>query len=422
MRNKIKNQKGVSLIAAVFIIVILAFMGVIFLTLFTSGSSSSINDLQSAQALYLAEGGLEFILADPSDPNHQFPNYSMAVSAPVGPVNLGTGNFNVDTPASLQAAIGVGAVIFTVNTASPASFSAPGYIEIDLEIMYYTGWNSGTKQFTVTAANRGRGGTTAVGHAAGAAIYPVTTLSADPGIAPGPVTLTVANTTGFSIPGVIEIEGEYFSCTGFDATHFTGCTRGYRGTQIDSHKQAAGGPPATSGSFVYQFMLTATGKVGNAQRSVNLGLAASGSGITVDASSGSQCTFVGAPRNCNWSHTVSGRNLVLIVGVSITGTTPVTSVTYNGKLMTAVGVGQNSQANERRVEIWRLATPDLGNHTVSVTMSANCSIVAGAVSLTGVDQTTPIDASNFAKAGGAGNNAPTVSITTVTNNAWIVDA
>ncbi|MCK9419925.1 MAG: hypothetical protein M0R70_11165 [Nitrospirae bacterium] len=54
-----KHQKGVSLIAAIFIIVILAFMGLMFVSLIGTGSLTSVNDLQSAKALYIAEGGIE---------------------------------------------------------------------------------------------------------------------------------------------------------------------------------------------------------------------------------------------------------------------------------------------------------------------------------------------------------------------------
>ena len=56
MMNK-KNQNGVSLIAAVFIIIVLGFMGVMFLSLVNTGSLTSVSDMQSAQALSVAEGG-----------------------------------------------------------------------------------------------------------------------------------------------------------------------------------------------------------------------------------------------------------------------------------------------------------------------------------------------------------------------------
>jgi len=53
------NQKGVSIIALAFIIVILSFLGIIFLSLFTVGTEESTNEYNSTRALYIAEGGAE---------------------------------------------------------------------------------------------------------------------------------------------------------------------------------------------------------------------------------------------------------------------------------------------------------------------------------------------------------------------------
>ena len=63
------NAHGVSIIAAIFIIVILGFMGVMFVSLIGTSSLTAVNDMQSTQALYLAEGGMEYILE-----NRVFPN------------------------------------------------------------------------------------------------------------------------------------------------------------------------------------------------------------------------------------------------------------------------------------------------------------------------------------------------------------
>ncbi len=51
------SQSGVTLIPVIFIIVILAFIGVMLVSLIGTGSFTSINDLQSTRALYVAEGG-----------------------------------------------------------------------------------------------------------------------------------------------------------------------------------------------------------------------------------------------------------------------------------------------------------------------------------------------------------------------------
>jgi MSHA biogenesis protein MshP len=253
MRNKIKNQKGVSLIAAVFIIVIVAFMGVIFLTLFTSSSSTSINDLQSAQALYVAEGGKEYILE-----NRSFPSYSTGGAT----VNLGSGNFKVSTPTYLTADPGAAGV--TINVQSAANFPNAGRIVIDSELIDYTGKNA--LQFT--GATRGVGGTTAVSHpTANAAVYPVTTVTDNPLVA-GSATINVNSTLGFLIPGIIKIDEEYIYCTGTNTnTQFTGCTRGYKGTTADSHPQLRN---------VFQYAITSTGTVTNANRQVETAVVGTG--------------------------------------------------------------------------------------------------------------------------------------------------
>ena len=239
------NQKGVSLIAAIFIIVILAFMGVMFLTMFTTSSSTSLNDLQSAQALYVAEGGLEFILE-----NRVFPNYSLTTAT-----TLGAGSFTVATPAYLTVDPGVAGATITVN--STATFPAAGRIVIDSELINYTG----TTATTFTGATRGVGGTTATTHAIGNAVYPVAILTADPG--PGGTTLTVqANTTtGFLIPGILMVDQEYIYCTGSTAATFMNCTRNYKGTTAASH-------PVGRNVFQYTITSTGTGTVGSAQRVV----------------------------------------------------------------------------------------------------------------------------------------------------------
>lgn len=56
---KFMNQKGVSIIALAFIIVILSFLGIVFLSLFTTGTEESTNEYNSTRALYIAEGGAE---------------------------------------------------------------------------------------------------------------------------------------------------------------------------------------------------------------------------------------------------------------------------------------------------------------------------------------------------------------------------
>lgn len=122
----------------------------------------------------------------------------------------------------------------------------------------------------------------------------------------------------------------------------------------------------------------------------------------------------------SWSHTCTGANLILIVGVAIvdTGAHTVSGVTYNGVALTQKV--RTAGANSNATEIWYLVAPATGANTIAVTLTGAPvqNSMAGAISLTGANQAAP-EASNGAS-GGAPN--PTMSITTVADNAWVVDA
>jgi len=238
------NQKGVALFAVIFIIVILAFIGVMFVSLIGTSNFTSINDLQSSQALYVAEGGAEYILQ-----NRIFPNFSTAGAA----TTLGAGSFTVGTPAYLTAALTNVATTVTVN--STTGFSTAGRIIIDAEQINYTG----TTATTFTGCTRAQGGTVAAAHASGNAVYTATTVTV--AVAAGDTTITVSSTTGFLVPGVVRIDSEFIYCTNKTATTFTGCVRGFENTSGVAH---ASGTSTT----VFQYIITSTGTVGSAQRIV----------------------------------------------------------------------------------------------------------------------------------------------------------
>lgn len=109
-----------------------------------------------------------------------------------------------------------------------------------------------------------------------------------------------------------------------------------------------------------------------------------------------------------WSHTVgSGSNRILIVGVSIKdGAANVNSVTYGGTALVSIGSRTDGGLNTK-IAIWKLVAPASGLANIVVTLSAAKRIVAGSVSFTGVDQTTP----NGAFASNVGTNGtPTVNV------------
>ena len=91
-----------------------------------------------------------------------------------------------------------------------------------------------------------------------------------------------------------------------------------------------------------------------------------------------------------WSHTVGAApKLVLVVGVTNRdGNKTVTGVTYGGTPLTRIGF-RNGHGNANRVEIWSLAAPSPGTANVVVSLSGSVDVVGGAISFSGVNQTTP---------------------------------
>ncbi|HEX9895911.1 MAG TPA: hypothetical protein VGA78_18410, partial [Gemmatimonadales bacterium] len=116
------------------------------------------------------------------------------------------------------------------------------------------------------------------------------------------------------------------------------------------------------------------------------------------------------------SHTVSssGTNKVLVVGVNIYHATSgtmasVASMTYAGQPMTFLATAIDNAAfgsNRIRSELWYIKDPTTGTNDVFMTFDINCRAVAGAITFTGVDQTTP-----FGSAGTNGGNDTTPTVT-----------
>src|SRR5947208_828550 len=125
----------------------------------------------------------------------------------------------------------------------------------------------------------------------------------------------------------------------------------------------------------------------------------------------------GGTSTTTWAHTTSGTNRVLVVGVSWANITTrtVTSVTYAGQTMTSAGAAVN--AGNAGAEIFYLVAPATGSNTVAVTLSGSAnSLVGGAVTLTGVNQTTPLGI--FASATGS-STTPSVTVTSNTGETVI---
>jgi len=102
--------------------------------------------------------------------------------------------------------------------------------------------------------------------------------------------------------------------------------------------------------------------------------------ITLDNKSSSH---VDSSNTLAWSHTVNtASNTYLVVGVATRNGDSVTGVTYGSQ--TLVHQVTSQTGGDAHSEIWTLASPTVGAHTVTVTINATDTFEAGAVSYTGV--------------------------------------
>ena len=125
------------------------------------------------------------------------------------------------------------------------------------------------------------------------------------------------------------------------------------------------------------------------------------------------------PATLTISHTTgSGTDRLMLVGISFVNdqTETVTSVTYDGVPLTKVG--ERNSSDDARVEIWYLTSPPSGTYNVVITFSAPLgrAAVAGVMTFTGVNQSTPLG--TFASASlqcSAPCADPSVNVTSAVN-------
>ena len=96
--------------------------------------------------------------------------------------------------------------------------------------------------------------------------------------------------------------------------------------------------------------------------------------------------------NLTFSHTipVSGENYLLMVGVATDGASNITSITYNGEVMS---LEDSRDQGKTKLYLYSLATTttDGNPHDVSIDFDASEDALGGGVSFSGVDQTVPLD-------------------------------
>lgn len=126
----------------------------------------------------------------------------------------------------------------------------------------------------------------------------------------------------------------------------------------------------------------------------------------------------------SWAHTVgAGANRLLVVALSLrhTGAQAATAVTYNGTNLTPLIIRTNN--NNARVELWYLINPPSGTANVAITWSgASTRAVGGAMSFSGVDQTTPLEDPEGATGNSTAGSAVSITVTTTMRGVWVIDA
>ncbi|MCG3114776.1 MAG: hypothetical protein LLH30_03765 [Candidatus Manganitrophus sp. SA1] len=165
----IETERGIALIAAVFLIVVFGFLGVSVVSLVGTQGFSAMNEVRSDQAFFIAAGGM------------QMARYQFETGTPCAgltnavPTALGAGSFTtVGTaynPVStlVDQAGGINSSAATIPVDAIAGYAPHGRIRIDAESIDYTGTSTDAlvcgAPACFTGAERGADGTTAAAHA-----------------------------------------------------------------------------------------------------------------------------------------------------------------------------------------------------------------------------------------------------------------
>ncbi len=134
------------------------------------------------------------------------------------------------------------------------------------------------------------------------------------------------------------------------------------------------------------------------------------------SSSGGGTVGSATATSASWSHTCTGSNLVLVVGlaIGITGTGS-SSVTYNGVSMTSLGAVNSNNATAGYCQLFGLVNPASGANTVAITTSPAGSITGGSLSFTGASGV------GTAVTAFGSSTAPSVAVTGTTSGNVVAD-
>lgn len=126
----------------------------------------------------------------------------------------------------------------------------------------------------------------------------------------------------------------------------------------------------------------------------------------------------------SWSHSTSGSDRLLYVAVTFADSSDsdrtANSATYNSVSMTKIQEIDDSPNWQAAADFY-LVDPATGSNTIVVTFNGVNLFGGGfGTSLNGVDTADPLDANNSGLT--ANNTTGSVSVTTVADNAWVLDA
>lgn len=273
------GERGVSLLAAIFFLVIVGFMGTTLVSLMSTQSMTSTGEVSSTQALYLAEGGSEFTQRALAQNLNWYRSTTDPLVTPATALGAGTFTVNTYLPATLLrrrvTPASANIPVFTTDR-----FPASGFIQIDDitgtgEFIQYTGVTANTftgitRDVTIGGVSAGAVGT----FGRGTVVYPVTILTTallSLG-ACGPTSAAAFNVAAHSkllSSGTITIDTEDItyraSSTAGGVTTLAGVTRCVNGT---SSAHAVGDPviPVLNDGSApdYEALLVSTGSVGSA--------------------------------------------------------------------------------------------------------------------------------------------------------------
>lgn len=139
--------------------------------------------------------------------------------------------------------------------------------------------------------------------------------------------------------------------------------------------------------------------------------------IAVDATASG--AYVASATSKTWSHTTTGRDRALVVGLGISATTDLgTGCTYNAVAMTLIQSGQETATPTGWSYLYLLVNPASGANNIVCTTSALTAIEGVSASYTGAKQTGQPDSTAAATA--TAQTSLTVSTTVVLSNSWLV--